>query len=67
VRILAEDGRTLGWMLVTTSASGARHPFKETVVFTPVASRATLEVSEPSAAGRPTHVVRVPLYVDGVP
>ena len=66
-RILDEDGRTLGWKIVTTSASGTRDRFKETVVFTPVASQVTLEVYEPSADGRRIHVVKIPLYVDAAP
>ena len=67
-RILDEDGRTLGWQIVTTSASGTRERFKETVVFAPEASHVTLEVYEPSADGRGRiHVVKIPLFVDATP
>jgi germination protein M len=66
-RILGEDGQTLGEQSVmATSGSGTRGTFNEAISFTADASRVTLVVFEPSAAdGRPIHVVRIPLSLEG--
>ena len=51
---------------MATSGSGTRGTFNEAISFTADGSRVTLVVYEPSAAdGRPIHVVRIPLSLEG--
>jgi hypothetical protein len=66
-RVLGEDGQTLAEQSVmATSGSGTRGTFNEAISFTADESLVTLEVYEPSAAdGRPIHVVRIPLDLEG--
>jgi hypothetical protein len=51
---------------MATSGSGTRGTFNEAISFIADESLVTLEVYEPSAAdGRPIHVVRIPLDLEG--